>query len=136
MTNASCSCTTTCSSLSIVASIIIGIITGFLAYTGAVCICPVFLWVLFAVSIVWLALLIITSARGSSKFKDCICQNVNRLIVGILGTILVSVILLTICFCHAWFIGAILKGLLLLFFSLTVTSTACVIKCAADCDDE
>lgn len=136
MTNTNCSCTTTCSALSIVASVIIGIITAFLAFTATINICPVFLWTLFVVSIVWLALFVITTARGSSKFKACICRHINKLIVGILGTILVSVILLTICFCHAWVLVAILKGLLFFFFSLTVTSTACIIKCAADCDDE
>ena len=137
MTNMNCGCRTSCAALAVVASIIIGIITSFLVYTATVTETPAFLWVLFGIAVVWLAVLLITTVTtGTRGVRDCVCSGLTVLLTGILGTILTSVILLGITFAATSVIGAIIAGILLLFFTLTVTSTACLIKCVAGCDEE
>ena len=125
-----CSCTT------IVASIVIGIITAILRFMAVITVTPAFLWVLFGIAVVYLAILPITAAiiRNSSS-RTCVCPAITPLVAGILGTILVSVILLAIPFAATSLFGAIITGALLTFFSLTVTSTACLVKCAFGCSD-
>lgn len=126
----SCSCT----GFAVVASIIIGIITAFLTFSAVITLTPAFLWVLFGIAIVYLAItLILSSNRRNGIASDCACTNLTALLIGILGTILISVILLGVTFAATSVIGAIFAGLLLAFFSLTVTTTACLVKCTANC---
>ncbi len=130
-----CSCRTTCTGLSVVASVIIGIITAILVYTATVTVTTAFSWVLLGVAVVWLpVLLLAVSVRKGAG--DCACGVISALLTGILGTILTSVILLAITFGGTSVIGAIISGAALLFFSLIITSTACLIKCTANCDEE
>lgn len=137
MTNMNCGCRTSCTGLAVVASIIIGIITSFLVFTATVAVTPAFLWVLFGIAVVWLAVLLITAATTRTRgVRDCLCSGLTVILTGILGTILTSVILLAITFAATSVIGAIIAGILLLFFTLTITSTACLIKCIAGCDEE
>lgn len=137
MTDFNCGCRTTCTGLAIVASIIIGIITSFLVYTATVTVTPAFLWVLFGIAVVWLAVILFTTSVTRKRgIRDCLCSILPVLLAGILGTILIAVILLAITFAATSVIGAIIAGLLLLFFSLIITTTACLVKCAAGCDEE
>ena len=62
------------------------------------------------------------------------CTAVSTVLAGILGTILFSLVLLAVTFAATSVIGAIFVGLLLFFFSLTITATACLVKCRANCD--
>ena len=136
MTNMNCSCRTSCTGLAVVASIIIGIITSFLVFTATVTVTPAFLWVLFGIAIVWLAVLFIVTATTRRSIRDCLCSELAVILTGILGTVLTSIILLAITFAATSVIGAIIAGVLLLFFTLTLTSTACLIKCIAGCDED
>ena len=129
----SCSCT----GFAIVASLIIGIITAFLTFTAVIAVTPAFLWVLFGIAIVYLAItLVLTTLGNERKTRNCVCSILPALLTGILGTILTSVILLGITFAATSVIGAIITGLLLAFFSLTVTETACLVQCTARCSDD
>lgn len=136
MTNMNCSCRTSCTGLAVVASIIIGIVTSFLVYTATVTVTPAFLWVLFGIAVVWLAVLFIVTATTRRSIRDCLCPGLAVILTGILGTVLASIILLAITFAATSVIGAIIAGVLLLFFTLTLTSTACLIKCIAGCDED
>ena len=135
MTNLNCCCKCNCTGYAIVASIIIGIITAFLTITAAITITPVFLWVLFGISILYLAVTLAVSSASNNNIRGCICSILPVLLTGILGTILISVILLAITFAATSILGAIISGALLLFFSLAITSTACLVKCVAGCSD-
>ncbi len=131
-----CDCRNKCTCASIIASIIIGIVAGILRITGVITVTPAFAWVTFAIAVVYLAVLLITSRRRNTSECGCnICEILTLLLTGILGTILTSVILLAIVFVATSVIGAIITGALLFFFTLTVTSTACLVKCVSDCDD-
>ena len=132
----SCNCNNTCVGLSVIASIIIGVITAFLTITAAITVTPAFLWVLLGIAVVYLAVSLIAAVflRGST-IRNCVCRILPAVLIGILGTILGSVILLAITFAATSIVGAIITGGLLFFFSLFITATACLVKCAAGCSD-
>lgn len=132
----SCNCNSSCVGLSVIASIIIGVITAFLTITAAITVTPAFLWVLLGIAVVYLAVSLIaaTFLRGGG-IRSCVCRILPVVLTGILGTILGSVILLAITFAATSIIGAIITGALLFFFALLITATACLVKCAAGCTD-
>ncbi|MBQ7974763.1 MAG: hypothetical protein IJ300_03660 [Clostridia bacterium] len=132
MSNLNCNGRGGCITASIVASLIIGIITAFLRITAAITLTPAFLWVLLGVAVVYLAVLLLKNRYGS---ESCVCTALRTLLAGILGTALTAVILLGITFVATSIIGAVITGLLLAFFSLILTASACLIKCEAGCDD-
>ena len=96
---------------------------------------PAFLWVLLGIAVVYLAVALLTSASLCiCRRRDCTNTPLTLILVGILGTILTSIILLGVTFPATSVLGAIIAGALLLFFFLFITSTACLIKCLADTD--
>ena len=134
MTSCRC-CKTSCTVIAIVTSLIIGIITSFLRITATITLTPAFLWVLLGIAVGYLA---ITLVSGAIFRKEC-CNDlrtiVTTLLVGILGTTLLSIVLLAIEFVATSIISAILTGGLLFFFFLTLTSTACLVRCFLNCND-
>ncbi|MBR5613779.1 MAG: hypothetical protein IKW64_00565 [Clostridia bacterium] len=134
MANLTCNCKSDCTGRAIAASIIIGIITAILSFTAVITVTPAFLWALLGVAVVYLAvtLLAAPAIRGAG-IRGCVCNILPVLITGILGTALTAVILLGIEFAATSIIGTIITGALLLFFSLILTATACLIRCTAGC---
>jgi len=130
--NCCCSCNRNfqCTLLAIIASAIIGIVTTLLRITAVITVTPAFLWVLLGIAVVYLGGNLIVAGRINCR-NTCRCANtpVTLIITGILGTILLSVVLLGITFVATSIVGAIITGLLLFFFSLFITSTACLVKC-------
>lgn len=131
MSLCNCECRFGCVTLGFIASLIIGIITAFLQITAVITVTPAFLWVTLGVAVVYLAANLFSSSE--CNVRGC-CVALSAVLAGILGTALLSVILLAIPFAATSVIGAIFTGLLLFFFSLILTSTACLIKCKANCD--
>ncbi len=122
-----------CTLYSILSSVIFGIVAVILHLCGLVAFQPAFLWVLLVVSLTYLAVLIAALTYGN-HLRECKCTILNTLLAGILGTILSSALLLGLG-CIKWTVlSAILGGLLIAFFSLTVTNTACFVKCLALCE--
>lgn len=132
MSEATCISRRDCTLISLVVSVVIGIVTAFLRITGVITIPPVFFWVIFGIAVGLLAitLIAVTSTRNNDNC-DCKEKALGTQLVSILATVLLSLILLAIPFVTTSVIGAILTGLALLFFSLTLGSTACLIKCYA-----
>lgn len=131
MSTSDCSCKGSCTTVALIASITVGIIAAFLRITAAITVTPAFLWVLFGIAVVYLGLLLIASVSimCCNNFPCCIKSILTVLLISILATVLFSVILLAIEFVATSIIGAVITGLLLLFFSLTLTETACLIRC-------
>ena len=127
----SCACTL----YSILSSVIFGIVAVILRLCGLVAFQPAFLWVLLIVSLVYLAVLIAAPAYGNHLREcKCKCTILNTLLAGILGTVVFSGLLLGLG-CIKWTVlSAVLGGLLIAFFSLTITNTACFVKCLAFCE--
>lgn len=131
MTQTNCNCQFNCSSLSIISSIVVGVLAAIFRFTALITITPVFLWVLFGIAIGFLGITLLTSCFCNNK--TC-CTNFGTFIAGILGTVLTSLILLGITFVATSELGAIITGFLLFFFSLLITSATCLIKSRFDCD--
>ena len=131
----SCSCGFDCTFLAIAASVIVGIVTTLLTITAVIDVTPAFLWVLLGIAVVYLAVNLIASATlRCCRSRECVHSPLNLVLLGILGTILTSIILLGVPFAATSVVGAIITGALLLFFSLFITSTACLVKCLAGTD--
>lgn len=128
-------CRPSCVIIAGVASLIIGIITAFLRITAVITLTPAFLWVLLGIAVVYLAVTLISAAGFGERCCNDLCSIVTALLAGILGTILLSIVLLAIEFAATSIIGAVLAGALLFFFFLTVTSTACLVRCLFNCND-
>lgn len=129
------SCSSGCTVIAVVVSLILGVITAFLRITAAITVTPAFLWVLLGIAVVYLAVTLISAALFRRGCCEDLCSIVNALLAGILGTVLLSVVLLAIEFVATSIIGAVLTGALLFFFFLTVTSTACLVRCFFNCND-
>ncbi|MBE5922231.1 MAG: hypothetical protein E7269_05710 [Lachnospiraceae bacterium] len=123
-----------CTGIAIVASLILGIISAFLQITAAITVTTPFLWVVFGIAVVYLAVTLI-AASLTQRTTSCRCSTLNAVLIGILGTILFAVILLAIEFAATSIIGAIITGTLLFFFSLMITTTACLVKCLVNCNN-
>lgn len=130
-----CNCRNRCVLLSVVASIIIGVVTAFLQITGTITVSPVFLIVAFGIAIAALGVLILASALVRRYAGTCLCTALQVLLTGILGTVLLSVVLLAVGIVATSVISAILVGLTAGFFTLTVTGAACFVRCLADCGE-
>ena len=129
-----CQCKINCTSFAIIASIIIGVVTAFLTLTGNLAVGTPILWVFFGIALAFLAItLISTRLCGDAERTNCLCPVLSVLLTGILGTVLFALVLLLIDIAITSVIGAILVGLLFLSFSLTLTTSACLIRCLADC---
>ena len=136
MSNNNCNCRPSCTTFSLIAAAIIGVIAAFLRLTATITVTPAFLWVLLGVAVVYLAVtLIAASLLGRGGVRSCVCRIIPYLLAGILGTVLTSVILLGITFVATSIVGAIITGLLIFAFALTVITTACLARCIV-CDED
>lgn len=128
--NCGCISDFNCNILSVIASVIIGVVTVLLTITATITVTPAFLWVLLGIAVVYLAVLLLTTSRFACKnICRCLRTPIGLIIAGILGTILTSIILLGITFAATSIIGALITGALLFFFSLLITSVACLVRC-------
>lgn len=130
-----CNCRNRCALLAIVASIIIGIVAAFLQITGTITVTPVFLIVAFGIAVAALGVLVIATALVRRYAGACLCTALQTLLTGILGTIALSVVLLAVGIVATSVISAILVGLTAGFFALTITGSACFVRCLADCEE-
>lgn len=135
MSNCGCNTGYGCLGISIVASIVVAIITAFLTFSATITLTPAFLWVTLGIATVYLAITYFNSANNTQEIQnDCVCSTLTSIIVGILGTIITSLVLLGITFAATSVIGALISGLLLGFLTLIFTSVSCYIFCRTSCD--
>jgi hypothetical protein len=121
--------------LSVIAGVIIGIITALFRITAIITVTPAFLWVLFGIGIGYLGLqLAVAPLVQRESSCECFCNILTTVLAGILGTVLLSVVLLAIPFAVTSIVGAILTGALLFFFTLVVAATASFVKCIVGCN--
>ena len=132
MATENCNCEIGCTTKAVVSGVIIGVLAAIFRYTALITVTPAFLWTLFGIAIGFLGITLFTSSFAFEK-KGC-CKNLSVVIAGILGTVLTSVILLGITFAATSFIGAVITGLLLFFFTLLIVGATCLVKCRYNCD--
>lgn len=132
-----CECKNVCTGVAVAISIIVAIITLILSITGVLTLATPFLLVAVGVAIVYLAVLLLTSATiRCEPLRNCICAILPVLLIAILGTIILSAILLVFTFAATSIIGAIITGGLLGFFTLIITASACLVNCTAGCSED
>ncbi len=134
MSNNGCRTRYNCLDIAVLASIIIGGIAGVLTFLATITLTPAFLWVITGIAVVYLALLLFITSF-SRDFSLCKFEALRAVLIGILGTILFSVILLGVTFAATSVIGAIFAGLTVGFFALTITATACLVKRNITCNN-
>lgn len=131
-----CGCRNNCTLYALIASIIIGFVTALLTITGIITVGVAFLWVALGIAVVYLGILLFKADTFNDSAGNCnICSILTYVFAGILGTILVSLVLLAVTFAATSIIGAIITGALLFFLSLLITSTVCLINCIAKCNN-
>ncbi len=131
-----CNSKWSCTVLAVIASVVVGVVAAFLRVTAVITVTPAFLWVTFGIAVATLlGSLLATALNRRERNGCCLCRALTAQLLGALGAILFSVILLAIPFAATSIIGAIFTGILLFFLTLDVTGTACVIKCLADCEE-
>lgn len=129
-----CRCKCSCLLAAVIASVILGVVTAFLQITGTITVTTAFLWGVFGIAIVYLGVLVVAAAlTGGEEASGCLCTTLNALLAGILGTALFAVVLLTVGIVATSILSAILVGILLFFFSLILTATACLIRILTAC---
>lgn len=131
-----CNFKLSCTAASVIASVIIGLITTFLQVTAAISVSDTFLWVTFGIGVVYLGALVVTSMlRRGGEGSCCVCSAVRTLLFGILGTVLLSTVLLATGIVATSVFNAVLLGVLLFFFSLMISVSACTVKCFFSCGE-
>ena len=120
-----------CTTLAVIASIILGFVAAILRFTAVITVTPAFLWVTLGIGVVYLLALLFVSALREDICRRCFAQTLDGWLLSALGTILLSVVLLGVTFAATSVWGAVLTGVLIAFISLLLTLTACVIKCLA-----
>ena len=129
-----CNIRRNCTVAALIAAVIIGVLAAFLQITAVITVTTAFLWVVFGIAVVYLAVLLVATALARRPVQNgCSCSVVNVLLLGILGTILFAVILLAVGITATSVVSAILVGLLLFFFTLIFAGSACFVRCLADC---
>ena len=136
MTFLSCETKHDCNGIGVIFSAIVAIVAAFLQITAVITVTPVFYIVAFGIAITYLAFVLIAVALTRNINCDrCVCSTLSTLLISILGTVVFAIILLAVSFSATSVVGAIILGLLVFFFVLILTSTACIIKCLANCSD-
>ena len=131
-----CNCRFNCLLTAIITSVIAGVVAAFLQILGIVTVTTTFLLATLAVGVVYLAVTVLAASalRRADTRPFCLCRNLNTLLAGVLGTILLSLVLLAIGVTATSVLSAILVGVLVFFLWLTFAASACFVRCAADCD--
>lgn len=137
MSEINCYCNNGCIALSIIASVIIGIIATVLNVTATIALGVPFLWAVLGISLFFFAVALVGSALlQNCSARSCICAILSALIVGVLGTVLAAVVLLLVDLAAAGVVASLIVGALSGFFTLVLTSVACLIKCITGCDND
>lgn len=120
-----CNCRRDCTLFALIAAVILGIVAAFLQITGTITVAAAFLWVALGIAVVYLAVLLVTSALvRRSECRSCLCGSLAGVLAGILGAILFSLVLLAVGIVATSVISAILVGLLVASLTLTFAGTA------------
>ena len=132
MSDNNCTCRGNCTTVALIISIVVGIIAAFLRITAAITVTPAFLWTVFGIAVVYLAIVLITAASVSCcecKSPCCVKSIITVLLGAIIATVLFAIVLLAVEFAATSILGAVITGLLLLSFFLALTETACLVRC-------
>jgi len=123
-----------CSLAALVIGAILGVLTAFLQITGTLVLTTAFLWAALGIGLGYLAALVISTAMVRRE-ENCSfrCQQLNTLLVSILGSIFLGAVLLAVGIIATSIFNALAVGLLVFFVALTLGEAACYVRCLAGC---
>ena len=136
MSKIKCYCGSDCTVLAAIASIIVGIVAIVLNATATIAVGSVVLWAALGIALFFFATALIGSAISHSTNRGCKCSALSALIVGVLGTVLAAIVLLLFDLASTGVIASLIVGGLAGFFTLILTSVACLIKCLSGCNQD
>lgn len=130
-----CGCKTKCDCtfFSVIVSVIVGIIVAFLNVSGTIAVPQVVLWVFFGVALAALAAAFVAGALQRREHTGCFCSSLTTLLVGVLGTVLFSLVLILADIATGGIFGSLITGLLFAAFTLIITSVGCLTKSLFGC---
>ncbi|MGM9550994.1 MAG: hypothetical protein ACI3XA_01930 [Clostridia bacterium] len=134
MTELNCQCPD-CTTHSVILSTILGVIAAFLSITCILRLTAPIIFTALIVALLYLPVVLIALSLRTCSATRCVCRALKAIIIGVLGTVITSLILLTIPCFPIGVIYAIIVGLLTLFFFLMLSSTGCLIRCISNCPD-
>ena len=123
-----------CSLVTVLAAVVIGVVTAFLQITGAITVTTAFLWAVLGVALLYLAVLLATAAL-TRRTAGCTCTALNTVLTGIVGTVLFGIVQLAFGIVATSVVSAVITGLLAASFTLIVGGSACFAKCTTCCAD-
>jgi hypothetical protein len=124
----SCNCRPTCTGLAVIAAAVLGVLAAFLVLGGVIAVSVALIAVFFGIAVGYLA--VVTVAAALARRHGC-CVSLGAVLTGALGTITTAVILL-VAGIAGGVLGAILAGVLVFFFALTLGATACYARCLCE----
>ena len=124
-----CNCRPTCSGLAIIAAAVLGVLAAFLQLGAVIAVSAALIGVFFGIAVGYLA--VVTVAAALARRQGC-CVSLGTVLTGALGTIATAVVLLVVDIAAASVLGAILTGVLVFFFALTLAATACYARCLCE----
>ncbi len=134
MRNTNCSNHVDCAFLAVAAAVVAGVVAAIAQFTAIITLTTVFYIVAFGIAVLFLGLLLVSlPVLYKTACHACCNSNIKLTTVGILGTIVTSIILIAVGFAATSVLGAIFVGLLAAFFALIITSVVCIVNCASEC---
>lgn len=133
-----CNCNSrfNCTLFAVISAVVVGVVTAFLQALGIITVAAAFLPVTFGIGLGSLVVLIPTAiaVHGTELRSRCLCRSLSTVLFGVLGTLLLSLVLLAFGITATSVFSAILVGVLLFFLWLSFAAAACFIRCAAMCE--
>ena len=122
-------CRPGCSSLAVITAAVLGVLAAFLALGGVIALSAALIGVFFGIAVGYLA--VVTVAAALARRQGC-CTSLGTVLAGALGTVATAVVLLVLDIAAGSILGAILTGVLVFFFALTLAATACYARCLCE----
>ena len=133
MSNSRCDSRYNCIDISVLASVIIGVIAGVLRYTAVITLTPAFLWVVLGIAVAYLAVVLYSATRPNNPFI-CAYNTLTVVLIAILIAALFAVILLGVTFAATSITGAVFAGILVGALALLISATVCLVKRIVICN--
>ena len=118
--------------ITLLIGIVFGIIVGYNAYITLIPGIVTAIWIAFGIGVGALVLLTLIAAKTCCKKEKCICRNGKCIAIAAVGTIITSIIGLSITITAESVLIAILIGLGTLFLTMTILGLLNLVLCLVD----
>ena len=114
----------------------IGIIIGALFFSGVLPEITLAIYAVLAISVALILYLIVSLSNSSSNNIECFQRSGPCLLLGAIGTLILSIIALALSLTAGDILGSIIIGLITFFFTFAIVSTIFLIICLLNTGDE